>query len=89
MDKDKFEKYLEESKETHPLGRVGRPEEVADLILFLASDKALWMTGNSPPLPSTFTHSAVIGTLVAIDGGRSKVCSAGQALVSTPSISTN
>jgi len=45
MDKDKFEKYLEESKETHPLGRVGRPEEVADLILFLASDKALWMTG--------------------------------------------
>jgi 3-oxoacyl-[acyl-carrier protein] reductase len=29
-----------------PLGRVGRPEDVADVIVFLASDQAHWMTGQ-------------------------------------------
>ncbi len=29
-----------------PLGRVGRPEEVADVILFLASEQARWLTGQ-------------------------------------------
>jgi NAD(P)-dependent dehydrogenase (short-subunit alcohol dehydrogenase family) len=39
--------FLERSKTTHPLGRVGRAEEVADLILFLMSDAAGWITGVS------------------------------------------
>jgi 3-oxoacyl-[acyl-carrier protein] reductase len=29
-----------------PLGRVGRPEEVANVILFLASEQARWLTGQ-------------------------------------------
>jgi NAD(P)-dependent dehydrogenase (short-subunit alcohol dehydrogenase family) len=58
MDEDKYAAFLERSKETHPLGRPGRPEEIADLIVFLASDRAGWMTGETIP----------------IDGGRHLTC---------------
>jgi NAD(P)-dependent dehydrogenase (short-subunit alcohol dehydrogenase family) len=56
-DKD-YEEFLEKSKTTHPLGRVGEPEEVADLIYFLASEKASWITGAT----------------YEIDGGRAQTC---------------
>jgi 3-oxoacyl-[acyl-carrier protein] reductase len=29
-----------------PLGRVGRPEDIADVVAFLASDEARWLTGQ-------------------------------------------
>jgi NAD(P)-dependent dehydrogenase (short-subunit alcohol dehydrogenase family) len=45
MDEENYAAFLEKSKQTHPLGRAGSAEEVADLILFLASDKAGWITG--------------------------------------------
>lgn len=31
---------------TIPIGRVGKPEDVADVIVFLASEQARWMTGQ-------------------------------------------
>ena len=31
---------------TIPLGRVGQPEDVADVIVFLASEQARWLTGQ-------------------------------------------
>jgi NAD(P)-dependent dehydrogenase (short-subunit alcohol dehydrogenase family) len=34
----------------HPLGRVGDPEDVAKVIVFLASDTADWMTGAIVPV---------------------------------------
>jgi NAD(P)-dependent dehydrogenase (short-subunit alcohol dehydrogenase family) len=58
MNDEKYAGFLEHSKTTHPLGRVGGPEEVAELILFLASDRASWITGA--------TYS--------IDGGRAQTC---------------
>ena len=58
MDATKYAAFLERSKETHPLGRPGNPQEIADLIVFLASDRAGWMTGETIP----------------IDGGRHLTC---------------
>ena len=31
---------------THPLGRIGLPVDIANVVLFLASDKASFMTGE-------------------------------------------
>ena len=42
-----YPEFLERSKTTHPLGRVGQPEEVARLILWLLSDEAGWITGGT------------------------------------------
>jgi len=58
MDDTAYAAFLEHSKLTHPLGRVGKPAEIAELVLFLASEKASWITGA--------TYS--------IDGGRAQTC---------------
>jgi NAD(P)-dependent dehydrogenase (short-subunit alcohol dehydrogenase family) len=58
MDENGYEAFLEHSKTTHPLGRVGEAVEVAELIYFLASDRAGWITGAT----------------VSIDGGRALTC---------------
>lgn len=39
-------KFLRSSASTTPLGRVGTPTDIAELALFLASDKSAWMTGS-------------------------------------------
>jgi NAD(P)-dependent dehydrogenase (short-subunit alcohol dehydrogenase family) len=58
MDEETYIGFLEHSKETHPLGRVGQPEEIAEAIEWLISDKCGWTTGVSFP----------------IDGGRQLTC---------------
>jgi NAD(P)-dependent dehydrogenase (short-subunit alcohol dehydrogenase family) len=58
MDEDQYAAFLEHSKQTHPLGRVGDAREIAELVFFLASERAAWITGG--------TYS--------IDGGRALTC---------------
>lgn len=58
MDDAQYAAFLERSKTTHPLGRPGQPGDIAEMILFLASEKAAWMTGETIP----------------IDGGRHLTC---------------
>ncbi len=42
-----------------PLGRMGRPNEVANLVLFLASNKANYITGTKIQVDGGFTKSAL------------------------------
>jgi NAD(P)-dependent dehydrogenase (short-subunit alcohol dehydrogenase family) len=58
MNEDDYARFLASAKNTHPIGRHGQPSEVADLIYFLASDKAGWITGAT----------------ISIDGGRAQTC---------------
>jgi NAD(P)-dependent dehydrogenase (short-subunit alcohol dehydrogenase family) len=58
MSTEDYVKFVENAKNTHPIGRAGQPEEVAELIYFLASEKALWITGAT----------------YEIDGGRAQTC---------------
>lgn len=58
MAEEQYAAFLERSRTTHPLGRPGQPDEIAELILFLASDRAGWITGET----------------IAIDGGRHLTC---------------
>jgi NAD(P)-dependent dehydrogenase (short-subunit alcohol dehydrogenase family) len=58
MEEEKYQAFLEHSKTTHPLGRVGNPIDVAELIYFLASERASWVTGVT----------------YEIDGGRAQTC---------------
>jgi meso-butanediol dehydrogenase/(S,S)-butanediol dehydrogenase/diacetyl reductase len=39
----------------HPLGRLGRPSDVADAFVYLASHEAAWVTGVSLPVDGGFT----------------------------------
>ncbi len=44
--KKKFNKMMEETTASIPLGRMGSPEELANLIVFLASERASYITGS-------------------------------------------
>jgi NAD(P)-dependent dehydrogenase (short-subunit alcohol dehydrogenase family) len=38
----------------HPIGRLGTPEEVAELVIWLSSDKASFVTGSYYPIDAGY-----------------------------------
>src|SRR5437762_13383930 len=56
MSEDAYAAFVERSKTTHPIGRIGEPEEIADLILFLASARAAWITGVTYSIDGGTAH---------------------------------
>jgi len=52
--KEEYSIFLKKMKKLHPLGRIGTPKDIANLVSFLISDEASWITGAS----------------MCIDGGR-------------------
>jgi NAD(P)-dependent dehydrogenase (short-subunit alcohol dehydrogenase family) len=58
MDEAAYAAFLEHSNTTHPLGRVGHPDDIANAVLFLASAQSDWITGET----------------LSVDGGRHQTC---------------
>jgi NAD(P)-dependent dehydrogenase (short-subunit alcohol dehydrogenase family) len=58
MNEERYRGFLEHSKTTHPLGRIGEPADIAAAIAFLASPQSGWITGET----------------IAVDGGRHQTC---------------
>ena len=43
---DEIQERLKRSGQKHPIGRIGQPQDIANVVLFLASDQASFMTGE-------------------------------------------
>ena len=50
MEKEMFERL----SQTQPIGRMGRPEEIANLAVYLSSDEASFITGTDFPIDGGF-----------------------------------
>lgn len=55
IDASERRKVVESLKKLHPLGRFARPEEIAQAVLYLASDEASFVTGCAFPVDGGWT----------------------------------
>ncbi len=53
--RDDFDELIPELAERHPLRRIGEPEDLAGPAVFLLSDAAGWMTGQTMVVDGGFT----------------------------------
>jgi A-factor type gamma-butyrolactone 1'-reductase (1S-forming) len=61
------EEALEEMSAVHPIGRIGRPEEIADAVAWLFSDRSSYYTGQSLTLDGGLTAQRPYVTQPASD----------------------
>ena len=54
MSEQEYEAFLERGATTHPLGRVGQADEIAEAVVYLLGERSGWITGET----------------LSIDGGR-------------------
>ncbi|WP_408959358.1 SDR family NAD(P)-dependent oxidoreductase [Natrinema sp. 74] len=54
---EEWEQTKEEMSRYYPLKRLGRPEDIANAMLFLASDEAAWITGEELVVDGGFSCS--------------------------------
>lgn len=52
---DRQDEMFEELSQTQPIGRMGRPEEIAHLALYLSADASGFFTGANIPIDGGFT----------------------------------
>lgn len=52
---DRQQEMFEQLSRTQPIGRMGTPEEIAHLALYLSSDAAAFITGSNFPIDGGFT----------------------------------
>lgn len=52
-EREAYEEMLSKAANRYPIGYIGEPEDISNMILFLLSDKAKWITGS----------------IIAVDGG--------------------
>lgn len=41
-----YRKMLQKSEPKHPIGRIGKPEDIAEMVHFLISERSSWITGS-------------------------------------------
>ncbi|MFW6352578.1 MAG: SDR family oxidoreductase, partial [Bacteroidota bacterium] len=51
-----YEKMVENARVRHPLKRIGEPEDIANMVKFLLSDEASWISGSIVPLAGGVTE---------------------------------
>src|SRR5216683_1828914 len=54
------ENYVRERSQEFPLGRIARPEEVADVVCFLASERASYLTGITVTVDGGITRGVYL-----------------------------
>lgn len=59
MDPEQVKETLPSFNNFHPLGRNGQPRDIADAMLFLASDEASWITGVVLPVDGGVTAGRI------------------------------
>ena len=58
-------KALEANLRAHPVGRLGRPEEIANTALWLASDESSFVTGEAIVVDGGLRAQSPLGRLAA------------------------